>query len=185
MLESLRRVVTGHDCEMKSTVWLDGPPVNFFELQGHGLAEIWSASATAPSLRRDEDASLGPLRLEPLPGGIKFRYFAVAPEKRNASDEEKAAAEAFVDSGFSMIGASHCRIDTSRHPAMHRTQTLDFIVVVSGEVSLLLDESEIHLKPGDTVVQRGTNHGWVNYGDEPALLVAVLLDAGTGPRPAA
>ena len=60
---------------------------------------------------------------------------------------------------------------------MHKTETIDYIILLKGDVSLILDEDEVRLKPFDVVVQRGTNHAWVNHGDVPALLIAVLIDA--------
>ena len=75
------------------------------------------------------------------------------------------------------MGAAHERVDSSRHPAMHKTKTIDYIILLKGDVTLLLDEDEVRLKPFDVVVQRGTNHAWVNNGDEPALLIAVLIDS--------
>lgn len=78
---------------------------------------------------------------------------------------------------FAQMDAAHCRPDTTRHPAMHKTRTIDYVVLLSGEVTLLLDKGEVDLKPFDVVVQRGTNHAWVNKGKEPALIAAVLIDA--------
>ena len=75
------------------------------------------------------------------------------------------------------MGASHERVDTSRHPSMHKTKTIDYIILLKGDLTLLLDEDEVRLKPFDVVVQRGTNHAWVNNGSEPALLIAVLIDS--------
>ena len=75
------------------------------------------------------------------------------------------------------MGAAHERVDTSRHPAMHKTKTIDYIILLKGDVTLLLDEDEVRLKPFNVVVQRGTNHAWVNNGNEPALLIAVLIDS--------
>ena len=75
------------------------------------------------------------------------------------------------------MSAAHERVDTSRHPAMHKTKTIDYIILLSGDVTLLLDEDEVRLKPFNVVVQRGTNHAWVNNGNEPALLIAVLIDS--------
>ena len=97
----------------------------------------------------------------------------VAPENKaiSAAELERIAAERFA-----AMGASHCRVDTSRHPSMHVTRTVDYIVLLSGKITLLLDKGEVDLKPFDVVVQRGTNHGWVNRGTEPALLVAILID---------
>ena len=78
---------------------------------------------------------------------------------------------------FEKIGAAHHRVDTSKHPAMHKTETVDYIILLKGDVTLVLDEEEVNLKPFDVVVQRGTNHAWVNNGKEPALLIAVLIDS--------
>ena len=105
---------------------------------------------------------------------IHCRVFAIAPEDPSLSDEQR---EARVAERFAGMGAAHERPDTSRHPAMHKTKTVDYIILLSGEVTLLLDEDERDLKPFDVVVQRGTNHAWINKGNEPALLVAVLIDA--------
>ena len=60
---------------------------------------------------------------------------------------------------------------------MHKTKTIDYIILLSGDVTLLLDEDEVRLKPFNVVVQRGTNHAWVSNGNEPALLIAVLIDS--------
>ena len=60
---------------------------------------------------------------------------------------------------------------------MHKTRTVDYVVLLSGQLTLLLDRGEVKLKPFDVVVQRGTNHAWVNNGKEPAILAAVLIDA--------
>ena len=60
---------------------------------------------------------------------------------------------------------------------MHRTRTVDYIILLQGEVTLLLDEGEVDMKPLDAVVQRGTNHAWENRGSEPAVLAGILIDA--------
>jgi quercetin dioxygenase-like cupin family protein len=83
---------------------------------------------------------------------------------------------AIQDMLFGAIGLPEARVDTSRHPMMHVTPTLDYIVLLSGEISLLLDDGDpIELKPFDAVVQRATNHSWVNTGREPALLMCVMV----------
>ena len=71
---------------------------------------------------------------------------------------------------FPEMEAAHTRMDTRRHPAMHKSKTLVYIVVLSGEVKLLLDEDEVDLKPLDVVVQRATNHAWVNTGSKSTCL---------------
>ena len=64
-----------------------------------------------------------------------------------------------------------------RHPGMHRTRSVDYALVMSGEIDMLLDDSEVHLKAGDTIVQRGTNHAWANRGNAPCIIAFVLIDA--------
>ena len=77
--------------------------------------------------------------------------------------------------GIEGVGSPECRVDTSRHPLMHVTPTTDYVMLLSGAVSLLLDVGEpIALQPFDCVVQRATNHAWIVTGSEPAFLLAVM-----------
>lgn len=174
--QALRRVITENNAEGRSRVLIDGEAAKLIALEEAGLAEIWSADLGDGGLRDATDhlAKLD-LTLEPEPGAVKVRWFTVAPGDDEKSAEELEAAAAF---GFSAVGAAHCRVDTTRSPMMHKTASLDVIVLVKGEVDLLLDDSEAEaLKPGDVVIQRATNHAWVNKGRETALLVAVLIHA--------
>ena len=75
------------------------------------------------------------------------------------------------------MGAGRNRDPAARHPNMHKTDTVDYIILLSGEVTMLVDEAEVEMQPLDVVIQRGTNHGWVNKGSEPAVLAAILIDA--------
>ena len=174
--DSLRRIIT-ENRNGRSAVLIDGAAAKSLALGGAGLAEIWSA-ALGPSLLDGEDAlAREDLRLEPAPGTVKVRWFTTPPEEAGKTREELDAAAAMA---FGACGASHARIDTTRHPMMHRTDSLDVIILVRGEVDLLLDDGEARaMKPGDVVIQRATNHAWVNRGAETALLVAVLIDAET------
>jgi len=177
MTHKLRRVVTGHNSHGKSIIELDEGPATEIEANGSGLFEIWMSKGCPASdnqMFRDLIAE-EELALCPPAGATKVRWFMAPPEDPGMSDEDKEAAAAF---GFAAVQAEHARIDTTRHPMMHKTKTVDYIVVVKGEVDMLVDEGEVKsLKPGDVVIQRGTNHAWVNHGTEPALLVAVLVDA--------
>ncbi len=64
-----------------------------------------------------------------------------------------------------------------RHPMMHRTRSLDYAIIMSGEIDMLLDESEVHLKAGDVVVQQATNHAWVNRSGKPCRVAFILMDS--------
>ena len=79
--------------------------------------------------------------------------------------------------GFKAIGAEHERVNTHKHPGMHVTNSIDYIILISGSATLILDNEEVSLTAGDIVIQRGTNHAWSADGDEPALFIAVLIDS--------
>ena len=176
--QSLRRVVTDNDADGRSRILIDGEAAKLLAIDETGLSEIWQADLTEDKLLDATDQlAEKDLKLEPDAGAVKVRWFTVAPEEDGRPPEEKEAAAAM---GFTAIGAAHCRIDTTRHPAMHKTDSLDVIILVKGEVDLLLDDAEAtSLKPGDVVIQRATNHAWVNHQSEAALLVAVLINADT------
>lgn len=178
MTQSLRRVVTGHNRQGQSVVELDGGPAAEIAAHGSGLYEIWQAGKVPVEIGVFADTLEGSSpRLCPAEGAVKVRWFTVPPENDAVSAADKEAAAAF---SFEAVGATDARVDTSRHPLMHRTRSVDYIVLVKGELDMLLDADEVRsLKPGDVVVQRGTNHAWVNRGTEPALLVAVLMDASS------
>lgn len=174
MLKDSRRVVTGHNAVGKSVVVIDGPPARIFGTDTRGLAEIWNTDGAPVSSHDATDRADIDVVLSPIANGSKFRFFAIAPEDPSLSDEEK---EARVAERFAAMGAAHERPDTSRDPAMHKTKTIDYVILLSGKVTLLLDDDERELEPFDVVVQRGTNHAWINKGSEPALFAAVLIDA--------
>lgn len=162
---SLRRVVTGLNASGRSHVAYEGGPDPVLEFSpGDGLYEIWSDPDGAG---QDRAALL------PAPGGAKCRWFTVLPGPPGV---EPSTLLPFYDATFEAMGGRHVRPDTSRHPGMHLTPTLDFIVVIEGRVRLILDTDERELGPGDVVVQRATNHAWACVGETPALLAAILID---------
>ena len=170
----MRRIVTGHNKYGKSIISIDGPPARSIGEDVGGLFELWNTDGHDINLSDNIDRADEDIILSPPDGGTKFRYFQINPLPKGVSEQmmQEIAADA-----FEKIGASHHRIDTSKHPAMHKTETIDYIILLKGDVTLILDEEEIELKPFDVVIQRGTNHAWVNNGSDPALLIAVLIDS--------
>src|ERR1700722_9102490 len=167
MSQSHRVIVTGVNEAGKSVVAEDVQA----PLTGPGNFDFWQ---TKPG-QSPHDLAFGrsPMKFYPQPGGTMFRLFTIPPE-----DPSKSAADiaALQDWFFNEVGDPAARADTSRHPMMHVTATIDYIVLLSGEISLLLDEGEpIRLKPFDAVVQRATTHSSVNTGGEPALLMCVMV----------
>jgi mannose-6-phosphate isomerase-like protein (cupin superfamily) len=170
MANTFRRVVTARNVEGKSIIASD----TRIAVGSLGIIDFWKSTSVPSSLVEDSDKLPGPICLEPPKGGICFRFFEIPRQDIKLSRDEanrRAATE------FSSVGAAHCRVDTSRNPMMHTTPTVDYVVVLSGKVTLLLDKDEVELNPFDVVIQRGTNHYWLNYDDKPALLMGVLLDA--------
>lgn len=172
--EAMRRVITGDNADGCSLIVIDSPPSGELGAPGlGGLYEIWHEA-----LREAQDAKDGRDRgesqpmLAPAAGHVKVRWFVIEPPPPGAPPEtmKVAARERFAQFG----GAGHLR-DQDRHPAMHQTDTLDIICLISGDASLVLDQGETRLKPGQIVVQRGVSHAWTAHGG-PALFLAVLID---------
>ena len=168
MEQAARRIVTGHDARGRSVIVSD--TTTSMEGARH---ELWVTNATPARFGGAPNLGMLPVDLEPPKGGTVLRFVRLQPTQ-GASRED---LEQNYSKAFAAINASHTRVDTHRHPAMHKTRTVDYGILLSGRVTLLMDEGERELKPFDVVIQRGTNHGWVNPGPEPALLVFVLVDA--------
>lgn len=173
VISPVRRVITANNAAGKSYVLKD-EEVRPGEIS-HDL-RLWVSNEVPASNDGPVNLDFGPHRLEPPTGGTVFRFVQFPPQSALAglTDEQVAA---FTKDLFAAMGASHAQVDTSRSPAMHKTRTLDYVVVLSGELTLVLDEGEVVLKPMDVVVQRGTNHDWVNRGDVPAVIAVVMVDA--------
>ncbi|TAK80698.1 MAG: cupin domain-containing protein [Betaproteobacteria bacterium] len=157
----MRRFVTGHDAQGRSVfVVKDEPQAAVLEKAGGlRLTELW---ATPNEVRAR--------RIEPDPGGTVFRVIEYPPDRERLKTIEPEAH-------FASMGAQAARAEKRKHPGMHRTKTLDYAIIVSGEIYAVLDEEEVLLKAGDVLVQRGTNHAWSNRGDAPCLIAFVLIDA--------
>jgi mannose-6-phosphate isomerase-like protein (cupin superfamily) len=174
----VRRVTTGHNAQGKaivaSDVTVDG--VALTQLPGAEFHRLWGADVP-PRFPDDGSPPEGRQYFPPL-GGFRFMMFTVAPHstsRRAAADRQALAAE--MEASLPGL-ASHMEPNS---PGMHTTDTIDFEVILSGEVWLELDDGEVvHLKEGDTFVQNGTRHRWFNKGAVPAKIAVVLI--GGHPR---
>ena len=184
MAKSVRRVVTGHDGNGKAIVLTDGePPVVTTSPLQKGLAfhEIWNTqSMPAPIAPAFEEPTTRHKDTAPPKHGTVIRLVDLPPEGPNGPLFDKDQAREL----FSAVGlaenAEHHR--NGRHPLMHRTESVDYGIVLSGEVVLLLDDSEVHLKTGDVVVQRGTIHAWTNRTNEICRMAFILTDGQFEPE---
>lgn len=171
----VRRVVTGQVDGGKSVFVSDEEvePVTIALLPGAEFHRLWGADAT-PALPTDGSPPSQHAYFPPA-GGFRWGFFTLPPASEQTLGEiDVAAALAEFEEQLSGM-AAHMEPD---HPGMHTTDTVDFEVVLSGEVVLELDDgAEVTLKPGDTVVQNGTRHAWHNRGDVPAVLAVGIIGA--------
>jgi quercetin dioxygenase-like cupin family protein len=148
-----RRVVTGHDQSGKSIVLSDGPPPQHHQMHGSAIGadfyEIWNATRSVPLLTSAEahEPNERAFTIMPVTGHL-LRIIEIYPPQAGG-----------------------------KRTVMHRTTTLDYVVVIEGEAVLILDDSEVLLNKGDVVVQRGTDHAWENRSDKVARMAFFHINA--------
>jgi mannose-6-phosphate isomerase-like protein (cupin superfamily) len=173
MIWRVRRVLTGHDAQGRSTFIADGPAPNVKEMSampGLALTDLWETNGAPASNAGDGDAADRPVHLEPPRNGTILRIVEFPPDSawRNRTDGKV---------GFKSIGAGHAQDKASADPMMHKTSTVDYIIVLKGEIHAVMETGEKLLRAGDILVQRGTNHSWSVRGNEPCIVAAVLVSA--------
>jgi hypothetical protein len=173
-LPTVRRIVTGHNERSKAVIASDGAPPVVIELKavpGTVFHEIWNTNASPAPIDNGEDPTLRKLQLHPTSQGSIIRVVDIPPDAIQDSISDDVIAE-----GFAQIGAKSSHQSGSPHKLMHRTETIDYGILLSGELWLVLDEDETRLTPGDIVIQRGTNHAWSNRTGKTARMLFILLD---------
>ncbi|MCW5667534.1 MAG: cupin domain-containing protein [Piscinibacter sp.] len=182
----IHRVVTGHDADGRAIVASDGPLPTVVEIQaipGTMFHEVWETRATPAPVDNGADPTVGPLKLPPPKQGTRIRFVDIPPD----TEDFLAHGAARMQDAFTQAGdaaASTVRRD-SPHPLMHRTESIDYGIVIDGEMTLVLDAGEALLRPGSVVVQRGTNHAWANRSGRPCRMLFVLVDGRYDPEIAA
>lgn len=173
MIWKVRRVVTGHGTDGRSTIIADGQAPNVKEMgasSGLAITELWETNGTPASNEGHKDAGNRAVRLEPPRNGTVFRIVEFPPDSQWQSRvDARKWAEA--------IDAGHVPDRSSSDPMMHKTSTVDYIIVLKGEIYAIVDKGETLLHAGDVFVQRGTNHSWSVRGSEPCVIGVVLVDA--------
>jgi len=179
----IRRVVTGHDAQGRAVVLEDGYAPNVrhdASRPGYFLTQLWLTPTAPAPIDNGADPTLGPVSLAPPAQGTVARVIEFPPAALELRDVDADAAR----QAFSMFGGQHALTAPGarqRHPFMHRTETVDYAIVLAGEITMLLDESEVTLKAGEVLIQRGTNHAWTNRTDQPARVLFVLVDGRFDP----
>ncbi len=175
-----RRIVTGHNAAGQAVILEDAPPPRTARVGGPAgpmFYEVWNTRATpAPIDRASGEPAEDGIILAPPRNGTRIRVLDIYPDDPGLGSMSAEQARAH----FAEVGAagasSHTGGADSRHAFMHRTETVDYGIVLQGEIVLILDEGETTVRAGDIVVQRGTNHGWSNRTDKPCRIAFVLID---------
>jgi hypothetical protein len=173
VIKSQRRIVTGHDEQGNSIIVSDEMAPNIVQPDATpnlAMIDLWETTTTPASNAGNEDAASRKMPLSPPSGGSIFRILEIPPEKDR--DFSKVGAV------FSQWGEKHVlEKKPARYPTFHQTNTLDYAIVLEGEVWALVDIGETLMQQVDVLIQRGTHHAWANRSDKPARIAFVLIDA--------
>ena len=185
MRKPIRRVVTGHDAAGRSVFITDAAaPHVYNRAPGSAVVtELWETRAMPADNSGNDEVTDHPFRLAPPRNGSVFRIVEYPPDKERLPALERQRGNSIVRAHSALEDARRRADDarpepgSPRHPGFHKTNSVDYAIVLSGEIYALMDEGEVLLRAGDVLVQRGTHHAWSNRSDEPARLAFVLIDA--------
>jgi mannose-6-phosphate isomerase-like protein (cupin superfamily) len=176
--KAFRRIVTGHDREGNAIIVSDAPPTVSQLVGGPGgptFFEVWHTLETPALIHPQPDESdEKSLVLAPPKNGTRIRVIDFPPE----GEEIRKLSESDASEKFRFMGGESASTAQKggRHPLMHKTETLDYGIVLEGEITMILDHEETVIKAGDIVIQAGTNHAWANRSDKNCRIAFVLID---------
>ena len=171
--EDIRRVVTTLDETGTAVVLFDGTNPHKVVRPNRSVTSrlVWVTDETPADMSGTQDRAAVAVGIAPPAGGSIFRIIDIPPTPPEVDKLDP-------DYLHRQIGDhAPARGRPPRHPLMHRTRTIDYAIIMAGEIDMLLDDTEIHFKAGDVLIQQGTNHAWVNRGSEPCRIAFVLIDA--------
>ena len=172
---NLRRVVTTHDADGKAVVLIDGIAPNVgSRSSGTRSTLLWTTSSMPATYANDDRADVK-IPTGPLPGSTILRVVEFPPEPPGYHADNAAVLK---EMGIAPDARGR---KAARHPHMHATESVDYAIVLEGEIDMLLDETEVHLKAGDFLIQQGTNHAWVNRSSAMCKIAFVLINADDAP----
>jgi len=171
--EDVRRVVTTVDKNGKAVVLFDGANPHKVVRPNRSVTSrlLWVTDQTPADISGPADRAAVTIGIGPPHGGSVFRIIDIPPTPPEIDKLDNDYLHKQIGDHAPKKGLP------PRHPLMHRTLTIDYAIIMQGEIDMLLDDSELHLKAGDVVVQQGTNHAWVNRGSEPCRIVFVLIES--------
>jgi quercetin dioxygenase-like cupin family protein len=172
-----KRFVTGHSADGKSQFILRDvvPRTITFSAGGTRVTDLWETTETPAANFGNAETVDRPFRLPPPAGGSVFRIVEYPPDAGRTAELQAQPTHDDAGEGYTREYAH------ARHPGFHKTDTIDYAIVLSGEIYALMDEGEELLRAGDVLVQRGTNHAWSNLTNETVRVAFVLIDAIPAP----
>lgn len=174
----IRRVVTGFDAQGVSTFVQDGPSPavrTVAERPGYRVTNLW-CTGQVPASVHAADAIASHQGVAPPKGGTVLRIIDFPPEPQDPQELARALQATF---GSMYKDADHAPRE-GEHPGMHRTDTVDYALMLEGEMVAILESGDTVLKAGDVLIQRGTRHAWANRSGRPARIAFVLVDGAPG-----
>ena len=174
MATPVQRFVTGHTTDGKSCFIMEGSAPTVFEMRAGGtvVTELWETHETPADNTGSQEVTDHDKRLPPPNGGSVFRIVEYPPDSiRLAALREHSGEHDDKKDGYVRDYSN------TRHPGFHKTHSIDYAIVLDGEIHAIMDEGERLMRAGDVLVQRGTNHAWSNRTDKPARVAFVLIDA--------
>jgi mannose-6-phosphate isomerase-like protein (cupin superfamily) len=168
----IRRIVTGLDGGNKAVVLFDSTLTLNPGKSGNPAANLWTTDSSPPGFSFKDDAAAKSMGLAPPDAGTVIRVVEFPPL------DPAAEAKMAPDFMMKVVGDSApARGIPVKHPLMHRTRTVDYAIIMAGEIDMMLDDKVVHVKAGDVVIQQATNHAWINRGTQPCRVVFVLMDS--------
>lgn len=176
MPKQIRRILTGHNAAGKSIIAEDAIATSILDLEavpGLRATDLWETTTAPADLSSDADPVDRPMHLEPKPTGTICRVVEFPPDAAWQDQGDRIDSSAV----FSSMEAGHAADSTGSTPMMHKTASVDYAIVLSGEIWAVMDEGETCMQAGDVLIQRATNHAWSNRSSEPAMVAFVLVGA--------
>ena len=169
----VRRVIVGHDQRGKAVALFDGPATPKARSPGgNAVLNLWVTSEFPVDMTSAADKAETKVGVPPPDQGTIFRIVDFPPTLRPA-----AVSHADHEKKLTAMGIDPTTQGYARHANTHRTKSIDYAIVLDGEIDMLMDDTEVHLKAGDVLVQQGTNHAWVNNSGRKCRVAFVLIDA--------
>ena len=171
----IRRIVTADDAEGRSHIAEDSPAAavrTVAERPGYRSVNVWRTEAAPAPMDAPDSIEAHKGILPPKNGGSILRIIDFPPEPADPAERKRRIQATFAGM-FS--DAQHDKREGA-HPGMHRTDTVDYAILLEGEIWAVMDEGETLMRAGDVLIQRGTNHAWANRSTKTARIAFVLLD---------